>query len=598
MHLNFADRARAVLALMAFALIASCATAPAQAKKPHNVVIFVADGLRYSSVNATDTPALAALKAEGVDFANSHSLFPTITTVNGSAIATGHYIGDTGDFGNTIYPGALLPNASFSRIVPLEDDGILKDMNARFGGNYLNEKSLLATARAHGFSTAALGKTGPTAIQDIDALSGKGGIVIDDALGTPDGAPLDPEVAAAIKAAGLAPAPPARMRPAEDQLKWYTSVISKVLLPRFKAKSAPFALVLWSVDPDSTQHAQQDSKNALVPGINGPSSKAALKAASDALGRIRDALKAQGLDKNTDIFVAADHGFSTVSKESKTSASAQMKLRDAPDGQVPQGFVGIDLAKALNMPLFQANGLEVQLSDHLGPPRGSTMLGPDFEHPHIFIGSNGGADLIWLPENDAMSLAPRLVDFLTTQDYVSAIFVNDDFGPIPGALPMSAVGLKGAALTPAPAIYISFKSFTTGCTGNELQCTAEIADTDWRMGGGIHGSLHRGDTRNFMAAVGPDFKKHFVNPAPVSNADIAPTLAKILGFELPSVGKLNGRVITESLVGGRSVKSQSAARVSAPAANGFVTKLDYQSVGTNEYYDAAGAPGRAVGLKP
>jgi len=46
------------------------------------------------------------------------------------------------------------------------------------------------------------------------------------------------------------------------------------------------------------------------------------------------------------------------------------------------------------------------------------------------------------------------------------------------------------------------------------------------------------------------------------------------------------------------VKAESATRVSAPAANGFVTKLDYQKVGATEYYDAAGAPGRAVGLKP
>ena len=40
-----------------------------------------------------------------MDFTNSHSLYPTVTTVNASAIATGHYIGDTGDFGNTLYVG-------------------------------------------------------------------------------------------------------------------------------------------------------------------------------------------------------------------------------------------------------------------------------------------------------------------------------------------------------------------------------------------------------------------------------------------------------------------------------------------------------------
>ena len=33
-----------------------------------------------------------------------------------------------------------------------------------------------------------------------------------------------------------------------------------------------------------------------------------------------------------------------------------------------------------------------------------------------------------------------------------------------------------------------------------------------------------------MAAIGPDFKTGFADPAPVSNADIAPTLAHILGL--------------------------------------------------------------------
>src|ERR1700753_1295035 len=79
--------------------------AAAQAPQPHNVIIFVADGLRYGSVAPGNMPNMARLKSEGVDFTNSHSLYPTVTTVNASAIATGHYIGDTGDFGNSIYTG-------------------------------------------------------------------------------------------------------------------------------------------------------------------------------------------------------------------------------------------------------------------------------------------------------------------------------------------------------------------------------------------------------------------------------------------------------------------------------------------------------------
>ena len=45
-----------------------------------NVVIFVADGLRAGSVNPTDAPTLYSIQQQGVNFSNSHSLFPTFTT--------------------------------------------------------------------------------------------------------------------------------------------------------------------------------------------------------------------------------------------------------------------------------------------------------------------------------------------------------------------------------------------------------------------------------------------------------------------------------------------------------------------------------------
>ncbi|MFM6138141.1 MAG: alkaline phosphatase family protein, partial [Sphaerospermopsis kisseleviana] len=74
----------------------------AKPPQPHNAVIFVTDGLRPMTVNATDTPTLQSIKEQGVNFVNSHSLFPTFTTANASVIATGHYLGDTGDFSNNI----------------------------------------------------------------------------------------------------------------------------------------------------------------------------------------------------------------------------------------------------------------------------------------------------------------------------------------------------------------------------------------------------------------------------------------------------------------------------------------------------------------
>ncbi len=78
----------------------------------------------------------------------------------------------------------------------------------------------------------------------------------------------------------------------------------------------------------------------------------------------------------------------------------------------------------------------------------------------------------------------------------------------------------------------------------------EVADSSLQQGQGMHGSFSRADTYNYMAAIGPDFKKAFVDRVPVSNADVAITLAKTLNLNIPHQGKLIGRVLHESLVKG------------------------------------------------
>src|SRR5258708_7358349 len=109
--------AGALLAALLFGLSASAA--------PRNVIIFVADGLRSHSVTSESAPALAAVRRDGVDFENSHSLYPTVTTANGSAIATGHLLADTGDFANTIYAGAQPFAAPANSVLgDFEDDAI------------------------------------------------------------------------------------------------------------------------------------------------------------------------------------------------------------------------------------------------------------------------------------------------------------------------------------------------------------------------------------------------------------------------------------------------------------------------------------------
>ena len=594
------------------AVICYLAPAIAAEQQPHNVVLFVADGLRALVVNKETAPTMAAISKSGVWFKNSHSLFPTFTMPNSSAIATGHYFGDTGVFGNTLYTGFPIPNAASSVTPFLENNQVLGDIDDHFSGNFVNEETLLVSARKAGYSTAVIGKLGPVAIQAGNVRSGERTIVVDDLTGRKGGIPLNSTLLANLQDAGSPTQAPSRGDNGKsgdqnipgtlianiDQQKYFVDVTTKMILPRFKAAGKPFVIVFWSRDPDGTQHNQGDSLGTLVPGINGPTSMAAIKNADNNLAEIKAALESLGLDKTTDVFVTADHGFSTISKQSKTSPSTKINFADTPAGQLPPGFVAIDLATALDLPLFDpdAKNASVDYKSGKHPKNANGLLGKNPLLPDLTVAANGGSDLLYLPKSNANELATKVVKALLAQDYISGIFVDDSFGSIPGTLPLSAINLKGSALTPIPSIVINFKSLATGCKEPVL-CTAEVADTGLQQGQGMHGSFSRADTYNFMAAIGPDFKNGFVDTSPASNADVGKTLADILKLEIPASGKLVGRVLTEAMPGGKTMKHFLKTKKSAPDQHGLRTILKYQQLGQTLYFDVAGFTSRSVGLE-
>jgi len=98
------------------------------------------------------------------------------------------------------------------------------------------------------------------------------------------------------------------------------------------------------------------------------------------------------------------------------------------------------------------------------------------------------------------------------------------------------------------------------------------------------------------AAIGPDFKSGFVSGAPMSNADMGKTIAEILGLKIPFNGLLMGRVAQEALPGGTNPTVENFIESSQPGADGLVTILLGQRVGTDRYFYAAGFPGRTVGV--
>lgn len=646
------------LLLSACALTAALPLVAQTPSSPRNIIIFVADGMRTGSVNAQNAPTMLSIRNNGVFFSNSHSLFPTFTTANASAIATGHQLGDTGDFSNTIASGYPVYNTGNFGLLPgtqtpfVENDQILADLNDHFHGNYLNETALMAIARRNGYNTASIGKVGPVAIQDITQISPvakqfptPNTVFIDDATGSTAGIPLTSQVQAALTAAGLATVAPTRSNgcaataqcnngfsgnnvtpgttsPNTVQQQYFADAMTKAILPAFVQSGKPFYALFWSRDPDGTQHNQGDSLNQLSPGINGPTSLASVKNADNNLAQIVAFVQSNpALANNTDIILTADHGFSTISKHEvdatgKTFVSdfaSTITYKDATGRQevntgfLPVGFLALDLAHEFNLPLFDpdvqvtTNGTrsyipvvptiaQATATTLQHPAAGDGLIGGtgailNNTDARIVIAANGGSDLIYVPSHDTATVR-RIVAFLAQQSYVGGIFVDDSYsGDIPGALPLSSIGLVGSSVTPRPAISVNFKTFYLD--RSNLQTGVEIADTGLQEGQGMHGTLARADTFNNIAAMGPDFKTGFVDGVPMSNADIAPTLASLMHIDLSFQGSLVGRILREAFKGNTDAPAFTASKKVSGYSGGIATVLLEQQVGDERYYDEA-----------
>jgi arylsulfatase A-like enzyme len=654
--------------VLLFAFLPAQAAPQQSSTKPvkRNVIIFVADGMRHGSVNAQDTPALWRVRTEGVHFENSYSLFPTFTTANASAIATGHRLGDTGDFSNALYTGyRIFDTGNFNRsagtILPfIENDEILADLNSHYDGSYLNESTLLEAARKSGFNTVAIGKLGATAIQDVAVITPQDKkfpqpptIIVDDATAykpwdsvkVPKSIPLPQALLDRLIELGIPLEAPARnngfannspysnefvgnsqtpgtLSPNTVQQQWMLDVTTRAVLPMFAASDKPFVMVFWSRDPDASQHDEGDSFQRLEPGINGPTSIAGIRNADHCLGSLLAWLDEHpDVKANTDIFVTSDHGFATVSrreidrlKTPTTSPTAQHVYLnasgkvDTTKGFLPGGFLAIDLARELKTRLWDPDApapagtgnayreVPVKAASDSSeqwerPSHGNGLLGEkvsklDGSDAMAIVAANGGTDLIYVPIKNRQAVE-RIVKALLKFDYVGNIFVDDQYGRLPGTLPLSDIDLVGSAVTPRPAILVGFKNFYL--TPGEVMEGIQVSDTGLQEGQGNHGGFGRECTYNNMAAIGPDFKQQSVDPAPVGNADIVPTLAHILGIVMPSTGKLGGRVITEALKGNPDANAPPMTwLVSDPAPeNSLRTVLFEQEYGGQKYFYSA-----------
>jgi arylsulfatase A-like enzyme len=264
------------------------------AGKAQHVVIVVMDGLRPDAVTEQTMPTLAGMAREGTVFANHHPVYPSMTEVNGAALATGMWPAHSGVIANREYR----PDVELLGPVDTQGDWASWKGDQVRDGQWIKRPTLVEIVREKGLRAMAAG-TKPVIMmwdrsrqeRSVDQpllYEGKSipAVVLDRVI--PQAGPIPPAANSKYRANG-----------AQDH--WTT----RVLVEQVWKDKVPALTVLWLSEPDYAQHGS---------GPGSAVSKSAWKSSDECLARVRAALAERHLADQTDILVVSDHGFSTISR--------------------------------------------------------------------------------------------------------------------------------------------------------------------------------------------------------------------------------------------------------------------------------------------
>ncbi|MBV8774431.1 MAG: alkaline phosphatase family protein [Deltaproteobacteria bacterium] len=517
---------------------------PAAKNEGRIFLMMVWDGLRPDLINARDTPNVFALEREGVLFSHHHAVFPTITMVNAAALATGSEPDNTGIFDDWMYfrpaLGAKAGSAAsklgllLDTPVGLENSIHLATLNdvGGFDGYLVGVEGVAQQIIHRGGYVAIIGKQGATFLFDDQAdrrrVNHSDYLFVADDLARPD-------LPDAVDAAKL-PIRPGELNSISDRDKWFAKLVVSRALPAARIaslKGHPALIVFWQHNPDLVQH---------IAGLGTQPSLNALHQCDANLGGIRSALARLGIAHRTDLMVVSDHGFATIR-------------------------MSISLAD-----LLVSAGIKKSSSS-----------------TDIVVAHNGGNDLVYLSsaayesEEAKRAKLARIVDFAEAQEWCGPIFSKkpapqasatnrqNRLGWIPGTFAQQALGLYNARRSPD--LIISLKeipdldnreltgpanpAFVIGAAGQAVRKNASLPlirpvpgavysdSLTLSTGQGMHGAAGAHELQAFCAATGPDFRRHFIDPVPSGNTDVAPTIRRIFNLAVPAVA--TGRVLREAV---------------------------------------------------
>ena len=262
----------------------------AQRPRRLKVVLVVFDGLRPDHITPACMPNLHALATRGVMSWQHHSLFPTVTRVNASALATG-----TGPSGHGILDNSIYLPAVADRVLNTGDapDMVLAD--SVLGGRLLTAPTIGNRLREAGMRmmVASAGSSGSAYL----FAGGAGTPVVNADLVMP--ATMAPMVQRVL---GV---PPADASPNLGRNAWAVDAVLRVGVDSLDVDVA----YLWLSDPDHTAHGA---------GLGSAMADSSIRAADRELGRLLGGLAARGLGQSVNLMVVSDHGFSTHVGDTKS----------------------------------------------------------------------------------------------------------------------------------------------------------------------------------------------------------------------------------------------------------------------------------------
>ncbi|WP_331958503.1 alkaline phosphatase family protein [Candidatus Binatus sp.] len=579
-----APKILAILLLLAVAVAAPCLAQDhwgARRGRGRIVVLMVWDGLRPDFVTQRDTPNLFRLARDGVRFDRHHAIFPTLTMVNATALATGAPPGVNGLEGNVFYvpadaapaigntfpfeakPGApTIAKDAEGRMVWAEGARAIVNLNGAggFKGRLIGLDTITQEVAREGGYIAVIGKQGPTSVFDnrvetvVDGKDILGDLHKDYLFASDD--LVEPESVSRKISSAMPPESKAPIADEQRDLYFARLAVEDALPAAKRAADAgrPALVVFWQHNPDLTQH---------IAGLGTSPAIEALSLCDNNLMRLRAAIDALGIADKTDLIVVSDHGFATI------------KFR-------------------------------IVLSEMLV----AAGIKKSHDSTDIIVAPNGGADLVYLSPTEfptpqsRHAVLQKIVNFAEAQEWCGPIFSRESatapdepsrrgrrrrrapkpyLGWIDGTFSQRVVGLYNSARSPD--LVISFReepnadnkgltgpgnpAFLIGETGqvSTRNKSAELVhpvkglvyedsgtSETFTTGMGMHGAAGEREIHNFCAAIGPDFRRGFVDFNPTANIDVAPTITQILGM-LPNIGPGGvapaGRAMAEALTDGR-----------------------------------------------